>query len=246
MNTLNAIIVDDEINARENLVYLLSKFCPNVTVVSQAQNVDEAVVEIKKHQPQLVFLDIEMPQKNGFQLLNEFSTIDFQIIFVTAYDKYAVKAFEVAALDYLLKPIAIEKLVKAVKKATVLIDKSERNLRLALLNENKNKIKKIAIPYKSDYVMLNLVDILYIEADRMYSIIHVKENKKYIASKKLSYYENLLSFEEEFIRVHRSWIVNTSTINLYSKKDKNIQLKNQFKIPISKSYKEEFETIFCS
>ena len=100
MNKIQAVIVDDELNARENLRYLLNAFCKEVEIVSEVANVDEATVAINKHKPQLVFLDIEMPRKNGFQLLDEFSEIDFQIIFITAYDMYAIKAFEVAAIDY--------------------------------------------------------------------------------------------------------------------------------------------------
>ncbi|QVY67209.1 LytTR family DNA-binding domain-containing protein [Polaribacter sp. Q13] len=246
MDTINAIIIDDEINARENLRYLLNEFCKNITVISEAKNVDEAVLKIKKHKPQLIFLDIEMPQKNGFQLLNSFTEIDFQIIFVTAYDKYAVKAFEVAALDYLLKPIEIEKLVKSIKRATTSIVNKTNNNRITLLKENKKTVKKIAIPYKSDYVILNITDLLYIEADRMYSIIHTKGDKKYLASKKLSYYENLLCDENIFIRVHRSWIINSNKIVSYSKKDKMITLDSHFKIPVSKSYKETFEKMFSS
>ena len=245
MDTLNAIIIDDEINARENLRFLLNEFCKNVTIVSESKNVDEAVIQIKEHQPQLIFLDIEMPQKNGFQLLEAFDTINFQIIFVTAYDQYAIKAFEFAALDYLLKPIDIERLKKAVKKASTIAIKNLTFDKLELLKSNRKKVKKIAIPYKSDYVILDLTNILCIEADRMYSIIHTKDDKKYMASKKLSYYEDLLCKETDFIRTHRSWIVNTNEIEFYSKKDKNIQLKNNFKVSVSKSYKETLENIFC-
>lgn len=244
MDTLDAIIIDDEINARENLRFLLTEFCKNVTIVSEAKNVDEAVIQIKKHQPQVIFLDIEMPQKNGFQLLEAFDIIDFQIIFVTAYDQYAIKAFEFAALDYLLKPIDIERLQKAVKKASTIAIKNID--KLELLKSNRKKVTKIAIPYKSDYVIIDLTNILCIEADRMYSIIYTVDNKKYIASKKLSYYENLLSIDTGFVRVHRSWMIHTNTIKIYSKKDKTIQLENQFKVPLSKSYKEKFESIFCS
>ncbi|WP_299061817.1 LytTR family DNA-binding domain-containing protein [uncultured Polaribacter sp.] len=241
MEAINAIVIDDEINARENLGYLLNEFCKNITVIDEAKNVDDAVVKIKKHKPQLIFLDIEMPQKNGFQLLNSFTEINFQIIFVTAYDKYAVKAFEVAALDYLLKPIDIEKLIKAVERATIAIKNKIENSRLTLLKENKKTVKRIAIPYKSDYVILNVLDIFCIEADRMYSIIHKKSGKKYIASKKLSYYEDLLCNDGIFKRVHRSWVVNTNKIEMYSKKDRTILLENQFNIPVSKSYKDSFE-----
>ncbi|PQJ72011.1 LytR/AlgR family response regulator transcription factor [Polaribacter butkevichii] len=244
MNTLNAIIIDDEVNARENLRYLITEFCKNISIISEAKNVDEGVLLIKEHQPQLVFLDIEMPQKNGFHLLEAFDEIDFQIIFVTAYDQYAIKAFQVAALDYLLKPIDIERLQNAVEKASNLIATGGVNNRFNLLKNNRQKVKKIAIPYKSDYVILDLKNIFCIEADRMYAILYTEKGKKYVAAKKLSYYENLLCEENEFLRIHRSWIINSNAIKMYSKKEKCIQLKNDIKIPVSKSYKEEFEAIF--
>lgn len=247
MEKITAIIVDDELNARENLRYLLREFCENVNVISEASNVDEAVLAIKKHTPQLVFLDIEMPRKNGFQLLNEFSEIDFQIIFVTAYDMYAVKAFEVAALDYLLKPIAIERLQEAVKKAVNLISKPlETKEKLQVLKDNKKQLRKIAIPYKTDYVILNITDVLCIEADRMYCTLYTVKGAKYVIAKKLSYYEKLLCNEIDFIRLHRSWIVNLSKIETYSKRTKEVVLETQFKVPVSKANKEEFEKLLYS
>lgn len=246
MNKLSAILVDDEINARENLRYLLNDFCKNIDILDEASNVDEAVKSIKKHQPQIVFLDIEMPQKNGFQLLEEFDEINFHVIFVTAYDSYAIKAFQVTAIDYLLKPIDISLLEKAIKKVEKHIENNTQGSRINLLQENKKKITKIAIPYKSDYAIVNINNILCVEADRMYSIIYTVKGKEFVVAKKLNYYESLFSSEEMFIRVHRSWIVNTNHINTYSKKEKEIKLDSELKIPVSKSYKESFETLFSN
>lgn len=245
MNKIQAVIVDDELNARENLRYLLNAFCKEVEIVSEVANVDEATVAINKHKPQLVFLDIEMPRKNGFQLLDEFSDIDFQIIFITAYDMYAIKAFEVAAIDYLLKPIDIERLQEAVKKVKKSIKNTEfSKANLNVLKENKKALQKIAIPYKTDYVILDIDNVLCIEADRMYSVVYTKNNKKYMVAKKLSYYENLLCNKKDFVRLHRSWIVNINKIEVYSKKEKEVTLESDFKVPVSKSYKENFETLF--
>lgn len=245
MSKIKAIVVDDEANARENLRFLLNEFCKDVEVVSETSNVDSAIKEIKKHAPQLVFLDIEMPQKNGFQLLEEFSTIDFQVIFVTAYDKYAIRAFEVAALDYLLKPVDIERLQEAVKKVKKAIETTGYNqTKIDVLKANKKEIKKIAIPYKSDYAILDINDVLCIEADRMYSNLYTNDGKKYVIAKKLSHYENLLCKEKDFFRVHRSWIVNVNKIEVYSKKEKEVTLSTNYKVPVSKSYKEGFEELF--
>ena len=245
MTKIQAVIVDDELNARENLKYLLNAFCKEIEVVSEASNVDEDTEEIKRYKPQMVFLDIEMPRKNGFQLLEEFEDVNFQIIFITAYDMYAIKAFEVAAIDYLLKPIDIERLKEAVKKAVRNIGVSKTN-NIAVLKSNKKGLQRIAIPYKTDYAIINIDDILCIEADRMYSIIYTNNHKKYVVAKKLSYYQKLLCTENDFTRVHRSWIVNVNQIEMYSKKEKEVKLKTDFKIPISKSYKEYFEELFCS
>ncbi len=245
MNKIKAVVVDDEINARENLQYLLKEFCEEIEVVSEASNVDEAVKVIEKNKPQIVFLDIEMPQKNGFQLLNEFSEINFQIIFITAYDIYAIKAFEVSAIDYLLKPIDIDRLKESVKKARKVINQNlDTSSRLELLKENKKEVKRIAIPYKSDYAIVNIEDVICIEADRMYSVIYTSKSKKYTVAKKLSYYEKLLCERGSFIRVHRSWIVNINEVNMYSKKEKEVTLKNQTKVSVSKTYKDSFETLF--
>ena len=247
MEKINAIIVDDEINARENLRYLLSEFCNEVNLLEEVSNVDDAVVAIHKHHPQVVFLDIEMPRKNGFQLLEEFSEINFQIIFITAYDTYAVKAFKVAALDYLLKPIAIDRLKDAVIKAQKQIENSTiSNKNINVLKENSKGLKKIAIPYKTDYVILNIENVLCIEADRMYSVLHTTTNKKYTVAKKMSYYEDLLCNNINFIRLHRSWIVNVDKIKMYSKREKEVILEADFKVPVSKSNKESFEMLFYS
>ncbi len=245
MKKMKALIVDDELKARENLHCLLNEFCKNVQVVDEASNVDEAVLSIKKHQPDVVFLDVEMPRKNGFMLLEEFSEINFQIIFITAYDMYAIKAFEISALDYLLKPIDIERLKGAVLKATKSIENlEETKLKLRALQENKKELKKIAIPYKTDYAIVDVSDVLCIEADRMYSRLHTNTNRKYMVAKKLSYYEDVLCNKSNFVRLHRSWIVNLNKIRTYSKKEREVILDTKFKIPISKSYKDNFEALF--
>lgn len=243
---INAIIVDDEINARENLRFLLTDFCKNVEILGEASNVDEAVLLIHKNKPDIVFLDIQMPRKNGFQLIREFDEINFQIIFVTAYDNYALKAFQIAALDYLLKPIDITLLTKSIAKAQNNINNKTSINRVNVLEENYKKITKIAIPYKSDYAIVNLEDICCIQADRMYSIIHLQNDKKYIVSKKLSYYESLLSENKEFMRSHRSWILNMNKISTYSKKNKEATLITGIQVPISKSYKDKFEDFLYS
>lgn len=237
---IEAIIVDDEINARENLRYLLDSFCKQITVVGEASNVDDAESLIKNLHPKVVFLDIEMPKKNGFKLLEICSDIDFQVVFVTAYDQYAIKAFRVSAIDYLLKPIEIELLQEAVKKIEHTLQYQSTDKRIQALKDNSNSIQKLAIPYKSDYAILNVDDVLCIEADRMYSKIYTLSNKQFLVAKKLRHYEELLK-QNNFVRVHRSWIVQLYHIHSYSKKERSVLLKNNITIPVSKTFKDALE-----
>lgn len=145
---MNAIIIDDEAKARRILQAFLQEYCKQVNIVGLAEDVVQAVKLIQKEKPQLIFLDIEMPGFNGFQLLEFLDEIDFEIIFVTAYSEFALKAFQVSAVDYLLKPLQIEQLVKAVEKAEKLIGTPASKQNIAVLKENvrDNKIKKIVIP----------------------------------------------------------------------------------------------------
>lgn len=241
MQKIKAIIVDDEPSARENLSYLLQNFCSEIKVLTTCCNVEQGVKSINEHQPDVVFLDIEMPQKNGFSLLKEFPDINFQIIFVTAYDHYAIKAFEVSAFDYLLKPIDIDRLLEVAEKLKQQQEVATIRLKMELLLANQQKIHKISIPYKSDYVVFDVNELVCIKADRMYSCLYLLNGKEYTASKKLSYYEDLLIGHSNFLRVHRSWFINLSYLEQYSKANKEITLKNTMVLPVSKTYKEGLE-----
>jgi len=246
MNNIKAILVDDEQNARDNLTFLLNDFCKNVTIVAKAENVAQAIQLIDLHNPDLIFLDIEMPNKNGFDLINHYDNVNFCVIFVTAYDRYAIKAFDVSAVDYLLKPIDVDRLQESVTKVIQNLVFKKVNKRIQALKENtKNKvIKHISIPYKNDYVVVPIEKIAAIEANRMYSLFHLNGKKTtYLYAKKLSFFEQLLGDNSSFHRVHRSWIVNTNEISTYSKKEATIKLKNDIQIPVSKSHKATFEKI---
>lgn len=244
---ITAILVDDEASARENLGLLLGRFCLEIEVIGEAVNVNEAKQLIQKSTPEVVFLDVEMPGKSGFDLINTLEYIDFQVVFVTAYDQYALKAFEVSAIDYLLKPVAVERLKEAVQKIRIQREQQSYKSRFEALKTNTHDktLKKLAIPHGSDYAIVNIEDIITIEADRMYSKLSVTDSrtmtvKRYTYSKKLSYFEDL--FEHSSLhRVHRSWMINTRYMQSYSKKDHNVRLKNDMAIPVSKSYKEAFE-----
>lgn len=241
LNNLTAILVDDEPNAIENLTILLKEYCNNITIVSTANCVDDAVVEIEKHNPDVIFLDIEMPQKTGFELFKE-TEKKFQTIFVTAYDEYAIKAFDVSAVDYLLKPINITRLKKAVDK---LSSNPNNTTNIATLEENiKNQeITKITIANNHNYDIIKVNNIICIEAKGAYSIINFVSNKhlvNHISSKPLRYFDDLLNNNKKFFRTHRSWLVNTDSIISFDKKSAIITTEHNFKIPVTKKKIKDF------
>ncbi|WP_298221319.1 LytTR family DNA-binding domain-containing protein [Flavobacterium sp.] len=244
MRTIKAIIVDDEANARLILKNFVSDFCPTVTIIAEAEDVKSAVKIINKNEVDLVFLDIEMPDENGFVLFDYFNKPTFETIFCTAYSEYAIKAFEVSAIDYLLKPIGITKLKDAIEKADI---KLQQNLNpqenIAVLKENllQKSIKKIGIHIGDGIVFIDLNDILYFEANGSYTIIHHK-NGSDLAVKKIKHFEDLLSNDHRFFRIHRSYFVNITLIKKYSKKDGlSITYDDRTLLPISREKKEEFE-----
>ncbi|WP_317896654.1 LytR/AlgR family response regulator transcription factor [Aurantibacillus circumpalustris] len=243
MNKLRAILVDDEESARDVLQNLLLRFCPEVELVAKCENVMVAVEAIKKENPDLVFLDIEMPNHAGYELVKFFDEINFKIIFVTAYDQYAVRAFEIAAIDYLLKPIDIPRLQNAVSRVVENKNLEHQSDQLSLLSnslENK-QLKNIIISDKGQQNLILIEHIVAIEAQESYCIVHTTE-RKYTVSKNLKHFEIILESLTLFLRVHKSWIVNKSFIKNYSKSDLTIQLSNGLTAKLSKYKKAEFES----
>ncbi len=242
MNTLKAILVDDEESSRDVLGNLLARFCPDVELKAKCKNLLEAVEEIKKHAPDVVFLDIEMPNYAGYEIVNFFDDITFEIVFVTAYDNYAIKAFEIAALDYLLKPIVIERLKASVNRVKEKKLSTSPSQQLNLLNETiQNKeLKNILLTDKGQQYIVAIDNIIAIEAQESYCIIYTTE-KRFIASKNLKHFETLLETIPNFIRSHKSWLINKSYILHYSKSDLTIQLKGNLTAKLSKYKKVEFE-----
>lgn len=242
MNEITAVLVDDERKAIDNLTFLLKEFCKNVKIVGTAQSVDKAIPVIEMEKPDVVFLDIEMPQKSGFELF-ESTNHDFQTIFVTAYNQYAIKAFEVSAIDYLLKPVHIERLQQAVKRIHPQhIFHSAEKINTLEENLKSTKLSKISILHKELYKNLNIEDILCIEAEQAYSKIYYSQDgqvKEYIYSRNLNYFETLLEDHEEFYRSHRSWLINLRKIFTFSKKNLTVTVENLV-IPISRRKSSRF------
>jgi two-component system LytT family response regulator len=245
---VKALIVDDEFRARTSLFNLLREYCPQVTVTGMAENVNAALQAIIEQKPDIVLLDIDMPDQNGFQLLQHFENPDFEIIFTTAYSEFAVKAFEVSAIDYLLKPLEITKLQAAVDKVSQRQGKNALPERVHALRENLkvNQIRKIALPVSGGLEFVQIDDIFYLEAEGSYTRI-VTAQFKLLISKKIKEFEYLLSEDIRFFRIHRSFIINTQYITKYIRNDGTyLQMENGATIPVARERKQHFETLISN
>ena len=240
---MKAIIVDDEQRAQAVMENLLTEFCPDVTIMACCGDVPTAISAIQQHEPDVVFLDIEMPNYSGFELFSFFEEINFQVIFATAYSEYAIRAFEVAALDYLLKPIDIDKLEAAVAKARQLQGGMAMKKQLELLEKSlkSKQISRLALPISEGLVIINVDDIISLEADGSYTIISLKNRSDLLISKKLKYFEDLLVNCPQFFRIHRSRIVNLKAIENYNSKEALLYMTNQSTIKIARNKKQLFE-----
>jgi two-component system, LytTR family, response regulator len=239
---MKAIIIDDEPNAVELLALRLAQKCPQIEVVAQFTNSVKGVEGIKLHRPDIVFLDIEMPHLNGFQVLEAVEHIPFHLIFVTAYDKFALKAFRYSAIDYLLKPIEISELIEAVNKVESKIKTTKEQLihfRNQHQNANKSLPDKIALPYQNGVTFVAIKDIVYCEADNTYTKIFLNDGQNFLITKTLLSIQEVLE-EREFLRVHRQYIINLNQIKKYVKGEGNYLIMNNDKnIPIGRSQKEK-------
>ena len=216
---IKAIIIDDEMHCRKTLSILLKEYCPDVQVIEQCDNGEAGVEAIKKLKPDLVFLDIEMPHMNGFEMLEQFSEISFAVIFTTGYDQYAIKAFRFSALDYLLKPIDHEELRKAVLKVSrqVLYPLPQQlEILLQKIHHQPSTINKIALPTMEGLQMVPVDSIISCASDRNYTAVLLKSKQKIIVSKMLKEIEEMLE-EHSFLRVHHSYIVSLNEISKYVK-----------------------------
>lgn len=242
---IKTLLVDDEFNARELLEKLLSRYFPDkFLVVAKCESVADAVIAIEQFQPELVFLDIEMPDKNGLQLFKELKKVNFEAIFTTAHSQYAIDAIKQSALDYLLKPINYLDLLDAIKKYENKIHKTYEFDKIALLVENLNtgntEFRKIAFPTENGIELVKINSILYCEADSNYCTIVCLGNKKITLSKTLKYVEELLP-SNVFQRIHKSYLVNLNYVNRFTKSNELlIELANGETLPVSVRQKENF------
>ncbi len=233
---LTAIIVDDETNNRDILRNYLTKYCSSVTVLGEAASVKETLSLLETHTPDVVFLDVEMPYGNAFDLLEQVPDRTFEIIFVTAYDHYAVDALNAQATYYLLKPIAIDDLIKAVEHVSY-IKQRETALQDTILKPKVSTVEgKITIPQQDGFEVLEISNILYCEADDNYTKIFLTKGQK-LVSKTLKYFEESLH-PHGFVRIHKSYLVNVSGITRYRKgKGGSVVLSSGKELTVSSSKK---------
>ncbi|MAP01941.1 MAG: DNA-binding response regulator [Flavobacteriales bacterium] len=238
---LRAIIVDDEFNARENLKLLIHEHCPELTIVGLAESAKQAKELISSKKPELVFLDISMPVEDGFSLLNSFKERNFSVVFTTAYNEYAFKAFKADAVDYLEKPICIDDLKKAVAKvikyhsnntvnnSTVDYNNLSENIQLS------KQLDKISVPTKNGYLIIDNKDIVNLEASDNYTMIHLIDGSRHLSSKNIKVYEENLD-NTIFFRSHKSHIINVEYhLREFSRSEGNVAIMTNGKyIPISR------------
>lgn len=241
---LDVIILDDEPKAVESLRWELTTFCPKVTVVNTFTNPIEAQKFLKHTAVDCVFLDIEMPQMDGFQFLDELPDRDFAVIITTAYDQYALHAIKERALDYLLKPIDSDDLIEAVKRVvayketTKISDKLEEVL-LNLTDKKGGRGNRIGFSFDGKILFLTSEEIIYCESDGNYTNIHLENGEKVLVSQTLKKVEEKLPVTE-FFRIHNSFIINLSQVREYLKTDGYVVLMNGKKIPVSRNKKGFF------
>ncbi len=241
---IKAVIIDDELNARNLLETSLYRFFPNkFNIVEKCNSVDSGVLAIKKHEPELVFLDIQMPEKNGFELFKYFDVINFEVIFTTAYNQFAIKAIKRSALDYLLKPINHLELADAVKKFDNKNKESFAQKKLTLLLENLNvndqQVSKIAFPTADGFELIHANQILYCKAESNYCFIKQISGHTKLATRTLKYVEEILP-ENSFLRIHKTYVINLNYVVRYHKANKEVELTNGEKLPVSFRKEEEF------
>lgn len=234
-NHYKAIIIDDEMAARVLLNGMLEVAIPELEVVALCENLAEGIKAIRKHNPDLVYLDIEMPGNSGLDLLDFFDEEDitFSIIFTTAYSHYAIKAFKLSAIDYLLKPIEQEELVAAFDRFKNA--KSREYKQYSLLKENlrNSTSQKIAVPSGNSFHFIEFDDIHYLKAEGSYTQIHFTDGTRLIVSRTLKNFEETIDDEHQFFRCHKSYLVRSKYILGYNKSDAQLQLTNDVTIPIS-------------
>ena len=240
MTNINCILVDDEIASLKNLERKINQFFPNLTILDKFQKPEDAILFLNTNEVSLVFLDIQMPRINGFEVLTTVKNVDFKVIFVTAYNEYALEALKKSAIDYILKPIDDDDLKVAIQKTIKLIDEENESTHnkelLELLQESISNQKKLLVPNEKGFSVIEQNDILYLEGYDGYTKINIDPERQIISSYGLGKYEQKLN--ANFFKTHKSYIVNLNKI-IEFEKEGYVVLSNNVRIPISKKSKNE-------
>jgi two-component system, LytTR family, response regulator len=243
---MKAVIIDDEQDSRQILANYLAKYCPDITVCGFGESVSTGLGAIQKHNPDIVFLDIEMPYGNGFDLLDKVGEHTFETVFVTAFGNYAIQALNQSAAYYLLKPIDIDELVKAVEK--IKTERAEKNYtqhaRVLMDNMKGGGQQKIMLPTLAGFEIVNIGKILYCEAADNFTKFYFDEGQPLLICRTLKYFEDVLQ-PHGFLRIHRSYMINPVFVVRYSKgKGGYVTMKNNQELEVSANKKQEFLSLF--
>jgi two-component system LytT family response regulator len=241
---LRAVVIDDVENIRKKNISVIKEFCPNITIIGQADSVESGIKTIKKLSPDLVFLDVEMPDGTGFEMLQKLKPFDFKVIFITGYEDFAIKAFRFSAIDYLLKPLDPTDLAEAVKKVEDSLSKEVFEMKLNNLFTNLERpknLQKLILKTAERIYSVNVQDIVNCESDKNYTTFYFINAPKLIVSTNLKEYETILT-PHNFFRTHQSHLINMTYFDHFIKSEggNTIVMKNKTIIPLSVRKKEEF------
>jgi len=245
---INCVLVDDETNSLEMMEWLLKTYCPNVKVEAMCNSAELGIEAIHKHKPDVVFLDIEMPHMNGFDMLEQFDRLFFDVVFCTAYDQFAIKAFKYSALNYLLKPVDpddLKETIRRIEEKHAVPTREQIELLLQnVKNVNKTTIPRIALTTNDGMIFVSTQDIIYCEAESNYTAIVLTGGKKIMVSKVLKDIDEALA-GPDFFRVHNSFLININHIKKFVRGEGGyVIMDNDANISISRSRRQEFMELF--
>ncbi len=247
---LRIIIIEDEEKTLQNILSIIENYCEDVEVLATASSVEQATKLLQKTSPDLVLSDINLPDGTCFKILEQLESIDFKIIFITAFEEYAIKAIKFSALDYLVKPLNPKELISTIKKAQKHIDNENENIKLKALLSNvqdlSNSLKRVVLKTSESIYIVNVQDIIRCESDSSYTMFFLQDGRKIIVSKVLKEYDELLK-DSGFIRVHKSHLINMNFITSYEKSNGGyILMKDKAEVPVSVRKKDFVMKIFES
>ncbi|HOW24815.1 MAG TPA: LytTR family DNA-binding domain-containing protein [Bacteroidales bacterium] len=244
---IRVVIVDDEPHVRDGLIKLIGKHCPNVTLVGTAGSVREGKEVIRRHHPDLVLLDIKMDDGTGFDLLKQLDPVDFKVIFITAYEQYAVKAFKFSALDYILKPVDPDELTEAITRTELMLQHDLR-IRLSAMENNlasdRDRHKKLVLNTADNIFIIEIPAITHCESDGSYTVVFLEDGRKIMASRNLKEYDDMLS-DQGFYRIHKSFLINLAFVERFDKAEGGfVVLRNGARIPVASRKRDQLLEMF--